>query len=114
MTDRKKLTLGDGPFTKDDQITPFSNGGEHRWWMARNCEGCRNYNPNASTSRDGCPMEVSIAMASCTDGLVPAKHLLRAGFLEPGENGMLDTAPGDCSTLVCPERRGKDEPDDRP
>jgi hypothetical protein len=107
------LTLGDGPFNKDDQIKPFSNGEEYRWWISRNCSGCRNYRPNASSSRDGCPIEVSMAMASCIEGLVPAKHLLRAGILEPGENGQLVEALGDCSTWDCPERRGYDEPDDR-
>lgn len=100
-----------------DTFSPFSNGHEFRMWTAHNCErgkGCRNYNPNASTSRDGCPMEVAIACASIGDGLVKAKHGLRAGLLEPGPNGEIVRAEGDASTWRCPEYRGRDEPDDRP
>jgi hypothetical protein len=100
-----------------DTFQPFSNGDEWRMWIAYNCKrgkGCRNYNPNASTSRDGCPMEVAISLAGCTDGQIKAKHGLRAGLLEPGANGLLVRADGDASTWRCPEYRGRDEPDDRP
>lgn len=105
-------------FTKDDRVSPFSNGSEYEMWLARNCQrgckGCRSYNPNASTSRDGCAIEVALSLASATDGLVKVKHLLRGGFLEPGPNGTLVRAEGDCTTWRCPEYRGYDEPDDRP
>ncbi len=101
-----------------DKFHPFANGFEHRMWIARNCargeKGCRNYNPDASTSRDGCPMEVAISVASCGDGLIKAKHGLRAGILAPGPNGEIVAADGDASTWRCPEFRGYDEPDDRP
>lgn len=103
-------------YTKDDGFRPFSNGYEYEMWSSRNCcrgKGCRNYRPNASTSRDGCPIEVAIALASCTDGEVKAKHGLRGGFLEPGPNGTLVRVEGDCTTWRCPEYRGYDEPDDR-
>ena len=101
-----------------DTFQPFGNGFEHRMWLAHNCErgkgGCRNYNPDAPTSRHGCPMEVALALAAVTDGRIKAKHGLRAGFLEPGAHGELVPADGDASTWQCPEYRGYDEPDDRP
>ena len=102
----------------DEPFHPFSNGHEYRMWTANNCErgcgGCRNYNPNASSSRHGCPIEVAIALAACADGAIKGKHGLRAGLLEPGANGLLVRAEGDASTWRCPEYRGRDEPDDRP
>ena len=101
-------------FTKDDRFGPFSNGFEYHVWTSRNCEGCRNYNPEAQTSRDGCAIEVQIAMASLLDGTIPVRHALRDGFLEPGPDGKLVRAPGDATTWDCPERRRRDEPDDRP
>lgn len=99
-----------------DTFQPFANGHEFRMWMARNCErgkGCRNYQPNAATSRDGCPMEVALALASATDGQITARHGLRCGILA-AEGGDLVPAEGDASTWRCPEYRGRDEPDDRP
>jgi hypothetical protein len=102
----------------NDRFQPFSNGFEFRMWTAYNCKrgegGCRNYNPEASTSRNGCPMEVALALASCTDGEIKAKHGLRAGLLAPGPNGEIVEADGDASTWRCPEYRVRDEPDDRP
>jgi hypothetical protein len=100
-----------------DEYAPFSNGFEFRMWTAHNCEcgkGCRNYNPNASTSRDGCPMEVALSAAACFDGTIKAKHGLRAGLLSPGPNGEIVRAEGDASSWRCPEYRGRDKPDDRP
>lgn len=100
-----------------DTFRPFSNGFEYEMWLGHNCQrgqrGCRSYNPNASTSRNGCPMEVAIALANGTDGKLKAKHGLRAGLLEPGPRGELVVADGDASTWRCPEYRGYDEPDDR-
>lgn len=102
----------------DESFQPFSNGFEFEMWTGNNCargsKGCRSYNPEASTSKDGCPMEVGIALASCTDGQVKAAHGLRAGLLEPGAGGALVMAAGDASTWRCPEYRGYDGPDDRP
>lgn len=102
----------------NDEFQPFSNGHEHRMWTSNNCErgngGCRNFNPMASSSKNGCPMEVAIALAACTDGHIKAKHGLRCGLLEGGPNGLLVRAEGDASTWRCPEYRGRDEPDDRP
>ena len=98
--------------TKDDKVRPFANGGEYRWWTAQNCEGCRSYNPNATSSRHGCPMEVAFAMAYVSDGLVPVKTALRAGIVEPVERGLLALVVPNSGE--CPERRPKDEPDDRP
>jgi hypothetical protein len=77
-------------------------------------QGLSQLQPEASTSRDGCAIEVQIAMAACLDGTIPVKHALRGGFLEPGEGGRLVRAEGDASTWRCPEYRGYDEPDDRP
>jgi len=102
----------------NDKFAPFSNGFEHEMWIGRNCargkKGCRNYNPDASTSRDGCPMEVAISIAAIDDGKIKAKHGLRCGILAPGPAGELVPADGDASTWRCPEYRGYDEPDDRP
>lgn len=101
----------------NDTFQPFSNGFEHMMWLDRNCargKGCRNYNPKASTSRNGCPMEVAISLASVSDGQIKAKHGLRCGILDAGPNGELVMADGDASTWRCPEYRGRDEPDDRP
>jgi hypothetical protein len=101
-----------------DEFSPFSNGHEFRMWLAHNCErgekGCRRYNPDASSSRDGCPIECALALASCTDGTIKGSMGLRGGLLEPGPNGTLVTAEGDASTWRCPEYKGYDEPDDRP
>lgn len=105
-------------YGKDDTFRPFSNGHEFLMWQERNCwrgeGGCRNYKPTASSSRDGCPIEVALALAGCIDGQVKVKHGLRGGFLQPGQNGRLENADGDPSTWRCPEYRGYDEPDDRP
>lgn len=101
----------------NDKFAPFSNGHEFRMFLGRNCQhgqGCRSYNPNAGTSRDGCPMEVALSVAACFDGEIKAKHGLRCGILEPGANGLLVEAEGDASTWQCPEYRGRNEPDDRP
>lgn len=102
----------------NDTFRPFSNGSEHYMWLDNNCArgagGCRNYNPNASSSRNGCPMEVAMAMAACSDGRMKAKHGLRCGLLDAGPNGEIVEAEGDASTWRCPEYRGRDEPDDRP
>jgi hypothetical protein len=100
-----------------DTFQPFSNGTEYGWWMERNCErgqGCRAYNPQASTSRDGCPMEVAIANAAASDGQMKGAHGLRCGLLAPGAHGLLIRAEGDATSWRCPEYRGRDEPDDRP
>lgn len=102
----------------NDTFRPFSNGFEYRMWMDRNCHrgegGCRNWKPNATSSRDGCPMEVALAVGSIDDGTIKAKHGLRCGILAPGPNGEIVNADGDASTWRCPEYRGRDEPDDRP
>jgi len=101
-----------------DEFSPFSNGFEFQMWMGNNCErgegGCRNYNPKASSSRHGCPIECALALASCTEGKIKGAIGLRGGFLEPGENGTLVRAEGDASTWRCPEYRGRDEGDNRP
>jgi hypothetical protein len=100
------------------KFSPFSNGFEFRMWTDRNCArgegGCRNWNPKASSSRHGCPIECALALASCTDGEIKAGIGLRGGFLDPGPNGTLVRAEGDASTWRCPEYKGRDEPDDRP
>src|SRR5690554_1419579 len=101
----------------NDTFRPFSNGHEFLMWLENNCgrgKGCRNYRPNACTSRDGCAIEVALSLGSVTDGQVKAKHGLRGGLLQPGPNGLLVRADGDASTWLCPEYRGRDEPDDRP
>lgn len=98
-----------------DDYRPFSNGTEHEIWTAQNCErghkGCRHYNPNASSSRHGCPIEVALAIGTGT-GHIPARIALRGGFLEPGPNGTL-VEPAERG-WECSEYKGYDEPDDRP
>lgn len=99
--------------TADATFIPFSNGTEHLMWLSSNCErgkGCRNYNPDASSSKNGCPMEVGMALAAASDGHMKAQHGLRCGLLEPGADGLLWRVTG----TPCPEYRGRDEPDDRP
>lgn len=97
-----------------DPYRPFSNGTEYVFWLEHNCmrgdRGCRRYNPNASSSRHGCPIEVALAIGNIGDGDVKASTALRGGFLEPGPNGTLIEAP---RFQRCPEYRGYDEPDDR-
>jgi hypothetical protein len=99
-----------------DEFRPFSNGEEFRQWLAQNCErghkGCRRYNPEASSSRHGCPIEVALAKASISDGTIPARTALRGGFLEAGANGQL--VQPDEPSGECPEYKGYDESDDRP
>jgi hypothetical protein len=112
--------------SKDDRVDVFSNGTEFHMWLGSNCcrgeKGCRNYKPNATSSRHGCPIEVAIALAGGTDGKIPAGIALRGGFLQPGPNGTLNddhlwvTASDGfpCRAIpTCPEYRGYDEPDDR-
>lgn len=114
-------------FTKDDRVDIFSNGHEFRMWQASNChrgeKGCRKYRPDATTSRDGCPIEVAVALASCTDGKIPARIALRGDFLSEGQNGKLTDdhlwakeSDGHTARVIpsCPEYKGYDEPDDRP
>jgi hypothetical protein len=103
--------------TKDGSYRPFSNGTEYHMWQERNCcrgeKGCRNYKPEATSSKNGCPIEVAIVMASCLDGTISNRIALRGGFLVPGPDGLLvENEPG--TIVACPEYRGYDEPDDRP
>jgi hypothetical protein len=84
-------------------------------WLTNNCRrGCRLYKTSAPSSKNGCPIEVALALAACSDGQVKAKHGLRGGLLEPGPNGTLVQAAGDASTWRCPEFRDRDDPDTRP
>ena len=114
-------------YSKDDRVDVFSNGHEHRMWLGDNCHrgerGCRKYNPNASSSRHGCPIEVAIALGGCTDGKIPAPIALRGNFLSEGKNGKLTddhlwvtASDGHPARVIpaCPEYKGYDEPDDRP
>ena len=115
-------------FSKDDRYVPFSNGTEHMLWLEGNCmrgeRGCRRYRPQASSSRDGCPIEVAIALAGCSDEEgIPMRIALRGDFVRPCAGGRLsdehlyvtasDGLPAYCPP-TCPEYRGYDEPDDRP
>jgi hypothetical protein len=108
--------MGEQSLKPNDPFRPFSNGEEFRVWTTGNCQrghrGCRRYNPDAESSRHGCPIEVALAKASINDGRIPAKTALRGGFLEPAANGQL-VRPGDWDGR-CPEYKGYDEPDDRP
>jgi hypothetical protein len=110
----------------DDRFHPFSNGTEYEMWLSSNCcrgeKGCRHYRPNATSSRDGCPIEVAVALAGGTDGMISMRHALCGGFVRPGPRGLYEDATWGiasdglpCSVIVaCPEFRGYDEPDDRP
>lgn len=107
----------------DEGFRPFSNGTEHMMWLESNCmrgeKGCRRYNPNAATSKNGCPIEVAVSVGSATDGTIPTRIAVRGGFLEPGANGKLvepqsGAHPGAKVIVACPEFKGYDEPDDRP
>ena len=98
-----------------DPYRPFSNGTEYLFWLEHNCmrgeKGCRKYNPEASSSRHGCPIEVALAVGSFSSGEMKASLALRGGFLESGPDGKLVEAE---RFQRCPEYRGYDEPDDRP
>jgi hypothetical protein len=117
MTD---LHLSQSSYQPTDPYVPFSNGTEHEIWLTRNCcrgeRGCRKYRPNASSSRDGCPIEVAVAIGGMGHGEIPARIALRGGWLEPGPNGTLieNTDPRGRVIPACPEFKGYDEPDDRP
>jgi len=119
-------------YSKDDRYPKggggvFANGTEHEMWLEQNCargeRGCRHYRPDATSSRNGCPIEVAIALAGGTDGCIPARIALRGGFLREGAAGLLTDAhlwpttsdgfPAYAPPL-CPEFKGYDEPDDRP
>lgn len=107
-------------YSKDDRYRPFSNGTEFHMWLYSNCcrgeKGCRNYRPDATSSCDGCPIEVAVAFGSIDDGTIPARIGLRGGWLEPGPNGQLVEVTDSRGHVIpaCPEFRGYDEPDDRP
>ena len=95
----------------NDRFDPFSNGTEYHLWLERNCEGCRKYNPEATSSKNGCPMEVAIAIDGFLGNGITAKHGLRCGLCVAGPNGeIVRVEPGVIPT--CPERRGRDERDD--
>jgi hypothetical protein len=117
------MTARSESYGRGDRYRPFSNGTEHMMWLETNCmrgeRGCRSYRPNATSSRDGCPIECAVALASCDDGTIPVRIALRGGFLEPGPGGRLvesrsDAHPHAKVIPACPEYRGYDEPDDRP
>jgi hypothetical protein len=106
-----------------DGHRPFSNGTEHMIWLDSNChrggKGCRRYRPNATSSKDGCPIEVAVALGGCGDGLIPIRIAVRGGFLVPGPNGTLVEPESEKHSaakviVACPEYKGYDEPDDRP
>ena len=103
-------------YLPSDQYRPFSNGSEFEHWLGHNCRrgrgGCRNYKPEATSSRHGCPIEVALAKACVGEGTIKAATALRGGFLVEGDRGRLvRPEPWDWR---CPEYRGYDEPDDRP
>lgn len=102
-------------FKLGEDFAPFSNGTEHMMWLGMNCErgckGCRNYKPEATSSRHGCPIEVAVAQGTIT-GVIPVRIGVRGGFLEPGPSGTL--VRSEFHPPKCPEYRGYDEPDDRP
>lgn len=114
-------------YSKDERYVPFSNGTEHMLWLEGNCargeRGCRRYNPEAESSRHGCPIEVAVALAGGVGDGIPARIALRGDFLRPAEGGRLsdehlypvasDGHSAYCPPL-CPEFKGYDEPDDRP
>ena len=97
-----------------ERMRPFSNGTEYYMWLESNCLTCRSYRPTATSSRHGCPIEVSVALAKWDDGTIPARIALRGGFVEPGPNGKLYERVDVAVIPKCPEYRGKDDPDDRP
>jgi len=103
-------------FQPHDPFQPFSNSEEFRMWLGGNCHrghrGCRHYNPNAESSRHGCPIEVALTRASIGDGTILAKTALRGGFLEAGPKGQL-VRPDEWNG-ECPEYKGYDEPYDKP
>lgn len=92
-----------------NRVRPFSNGTEFHMWLSYNCEGCCRYRPNATTSRDGCPIEVALSLGSASDGTIPERIAVRGGFLGPDGRDPVLLVPH-----RCPERRGRDEQDDRP
>lgn len=102
-------------YMPNDPYRPFSNGTEYLFWLEHNCQrgdrGCRKYNPSASSSRNGCPIEVALAIGNMDNGEMRAATALRGGFLEPGPDGKLVEAK---RFQRCPEYKGYDEPDNRP
>lgn len=59
-------------------IRPFSNGGEYRYWLATNCEGCRKYQPENVMGK-GCPIEEALCSASVMDGEISEAIWKRMG-----------------------------------
>jgi hypothetical protein len=100
-------------FMPGDEYRPFSNGTQYHMWLAHNCEGCRKYKPEADKCPPACPIEFALSI-SCVGNQLDAEMGLRAGFLQPGPNGTLVQESIFTESMKCPERRGYDEPDDRP
>jgi len=100
-------------FKPEDEYRPFSNGTQYHMWLAHNCEGCRKYKPEADKCPPACEIEFAISISGIGQRLDAAMGL-RAGFLRPGPNGTLVEESIHTEATKCPERRGFDEPDDKP
>ena len=105
--------MSEQTFLPTDEYRPFSNGTQYEMWLARNCEVCRKYKPEADTCPPACEIEFALSMSGIGNRLDGAMGL-RAGFLQPGPNGTLVQDSIYTEAMDCPERRGFDEPDDRP
>ena len=58
-------------------IRPFSNGGEYRFWLEHNCEGCKKY--QTDPGKKPCPIEDALCMASIMDGEIKESVWKRMG-----------------------------------
>ena len=100
-------------YKPEDEYRPFSNHTQYEIWLGRNCEGCRKYKPEADRCPPACEIEFALSISGIGQHLDAAMGL-RAGFLQPGPNGTLVEGSTYTESATCPERRGFDEPDDRP
>jgi hypothetical protein len=48
------------------------------WWLERNCEGCRKYDPMEELGK-GCPIEEALCSASVLDGEIKEEIWERMG-----------------------------------
>lgn len=65
------------------KVRPFSNGTEFMYWDDYNCSDCIHCNDRTkhiNETKTKCLLELSIALASVSDGEVPLFHALLAGW----------------------------------
>lgn len=65
----------------EKMISVFANGSEYGWWLSRNCERCKKYDPTFETVPT-CEIDEAITEAAMDDGTVPESIAKRMGLID--------------------------------